>query len=169
MIAMASALLFGARKSVHITQEEVCMKKAGLLALLVGCLLLFVASQAMAGDYTLSVVNNIHKTNNNYGSPCNSVKLDYWVGGTGQRAVLSGELASGQTGQLKVYSAGVCSSMELYAACHYFKDGFMSSTWVDEEKTQSISCGCKQAQIGLKETNYGINTVQELNITCISQ
>lgn len=145
------------------------MKKARLLALLFGCVLLLVASQAMAGDYTLPVVNNIHKTNNNMGSPCNSVKLDYWVGGSGKRAVLSGALNSGQTGQLTVQSVGTCSSMELYASCHYFKDGFLSSTWVDEEKTQAISCGCKQAQIGLKETSYGINKVQELDITCISQ
>ena len=148
--------------------------KVGKIAVLCGMLLLVSFQEARSADYSLTVGNEIYKTNNNSHSPCDPVTFEFWAtDGSGSRN--SGSLYGSVT-SLTIKNAKGCSSMSLYAKCHYYRTSYTNygrmsqvgqSMWVDEEKTQSLACGCHKAVVGLQVNNLGNGVAsQALSITC---
>ncbi len=145
-----------------------------IMAALCSVFLLVSFHEAQSADYSVTISNDIYKTNNNMGNTCNPVTLIYWSSGIGKKTQLSNALGiSKQT--LTITGAGSCSSLDLTVTCHYFQTNYYHKgqkseeswgRWVDESKTQSFTC-CHTASIGVALNNLGGNvTNQLLNITC---
>ena len=145
------------------------------IAALCGMFLLISFHEAQSADYSLQVVNEMYKGNNDVGNTCNPVTLAYWgTNGSGSRVSLPSGLGY-RSQTLTVNNAGSCSSMDLTIKCHYLKTNYVNkgrasetsySSWVDEDKSQSLACGCHGVVVGLQLVTQGSSSYQALKITC---
>ena len=143
--------------------------------LVIACFCLVCLSQeAWSGSFSVTATNNIYKISNNSANPCSPVILNYWSGGNVSKAQLPNPLNSYSPQILTVSNVGSCSSIDITASCHFFATqytnyGKMSQTgwsrWVDETKTQSLSC-CTNVSIGAKVAVSGMNADTVLEIKC---